>query len=401
MIYTTISKCGLCGSENLDKYLDFGLSPLANSLKTTSDETENIAPLRVAKCEGCDCFQLLDIVKPEIMFSNYLYKSPDGLKTHFENYVSHTFSLLNLKKDDLMLGIGGNVGLLETEYQKLGLSVANIEPAQNIAFESRKNGVFTINDFFDKNIGKHFKTRAKLIAANNVLAHSDLTPIIDGVKELLDKSGYLVMENSYWLDVVKQSDAFQVYSEHYKYLSIKPLQKFFDSHGFDLFRVEYNKIQCGSFRAYIKWKENDKFCIDSSVAEAIKNEELFNLYDKQTYIKFTNALNERKIELNEVLNRIICNGQTVGLFSVAAKTVLMLKYFDISHFISLATDDSDLKWNRFIPGTSIKIIDKKSFFEHNFDYLIIGAFNFKNLIIEKNNQYKGKWINIMPKLEII
>lgn len=393
MIYTTISKCGLCGSENLDKHLDLGLSPLANSLKAASEETENIAPLRVAKCENCDCFQLLDIVNPEIMFSNYLYKSPDGLKTHFENYASHTFSLLNLKKGDLMLGIGGNIGLLETEYQKLGLSVANIEPAQNIAFESRKNGVFTINAFFEKDVRKYFKNRAKLISANNVLAHSDLNPIIDGIKELLDKSGYLVMENSYWLDVVKQNDAFQVYSEHYKYLSIKPLQKFFDSHGFDLFRVEYNKIQCGSFRAYIKWKENDSFCIDDSVEEAIKNEELFDLYDKQTYIKFTNALNERKIKLYNVLTDLKSQNKTMGIFGVAAKTVLLLKYFDIKDFFTLATDDSDLKFNKFIPGTLIKIVSKEEFWSNNFDVVFCGAYNFFDRIRKNNPNHKGVWVN--------
>ncbi len=269
-----------------------------------------------------------------------------------------------------MIGIGGNIGQLEKAYNDLGLIAINCEPAQNIAFESRQNGVQTINSFFGSNISKDIdiinKTfngilksiKAKLICANNVMAHCNLGPIIEGIKNLLDKDGVFIMENAYWLDSIKNSDAFQIYSEHYKYLSIKPIVNFFNLQGFDVFKVEYNQIQCGSFRAYIKSKKNKKFEIDKSVQEAIQNEEDFGLYKKETYDKFIKDLDNIKVKLNDLLSGLKKEGKKIGLFGVAAKTVLLLKYLEIGKYIDFATDDSNLKHNKFIPGQVIKILSK-------------------------------------------
>lgn len=400
-IYKTVKECDLCKSQNLETYLDLGHSPLANRLKNTINEKEPVAPLKVLKCNNCDCFQLSDLVDPEVLFSSYNYQIPNGLMTHFKEYANHVIKLLDLKQNELMIGIGGNIGTLEKEFQDLGLRVANIEPAQNIAFKSRKNGVFTINSFFDSSVSKYFKDKATIICASNVFAHCLLDPIINGVKSLLDENGYFIIEAAYWLDTIKNSDAFQIYSEHYKYLSIKPLQTFFNSHGFDIFRIEYNQVQCGSFRAYIKRKRNTKFGIDRSVNEAIDNEENYGLYKKQTYISFKQKLDDIKNRLIETLDHYKKENKKIGLYGVAAKTTLLLKYFEIDKYFIYATDDSDLKWNKFVPGTNIKILCKNDFWNQNFDILFCGAYNFFDFIVKNNPQFKGVWINPFPKIQIL
>ena len=401
-----ISSCGLCGCDKLTTYLNFGSSPLANSLKEKIDEKEFQAPLEIVKCENtdCQCFQLKHQVSPEILFNNYSYRSAIGLQKHFEEYAKTTSEYLKLEKGDFIVGIGGNTGLLEQEYQKLGFcNVVNVEPAKNIAQESKQSGVTTFTGFFneDIDISGYNHLFAKLITCNNCFAHTDLKPIIEGVKTLLNEDGFLIIENSYWLDVVKNSDAFQCYSEHYFYHHIKGLKNFFDIHGFDLFKVTYSSVQCGSFRIYVKWKENKKFEIDNSVAAAIKNEEEFGLFDKETYHDLIGKLFHIKFKLGTILNEITQQNKKIGIFGVAAKTVLMLKYFGISEYFSLATDDSDLKWQKFIPGTSIKIVSKDEFWSQNFDYVLPGAYNFFDFIRERNKDKNCKWIRVLPKLEIV
>ena len=401
MIYKTIKNCGLCNSERLETYLDLGVSPLANRLKIKIDEEEPIAPLKVIKCNDCDCFQLSELVDPKILFSTYTYQTPNGLKEHFKEYAHTVFDLLKPKQDELMLGIGGNTGILEKEFQNLGMCTANVEPAQNIAFKSRENGVFTINSFFDRSVSKYFKNKAKLICSNNVFAHCDLDPIIDGIKCLLDKDGILVIEAAYWLDTIKNSDAFQIYHEHYKYLSIKPLHKFFNANGFNLFKVTYNKVQCGSFRAFIKWKDNKNFEIDDSVDDAIKKEEEFGLYKKETYDEFRAKLDKIKEGLKQILEKYRRENKKMGIYSVAAKTVLLLKYMEIADYFEFATDDSELKWNKFIPETSIKILSKEEFWAQKFGVLFCGAYNFFDYIVKNNPEFKGTWVNPLPEIRIV
>lgn len=398
-----IDRCQLCDCNELTTYLNFGSSPLANSLKETENQEEFQAPLEIVKCENpkCECFQLRHLVSPEILFSNYNYRSSVPLQKHFEEYAKHTFDLLKLNKGDLMVGIGGNIGQLEKAYKDLGMCEVNIEPATNIALESRKNGVFTVNSFFDKDTVRDFPNEAKLICGNNVLAHCDLNPIIEGIKHLLHKDGVLIIENAYWLDSVKNSDAFQCYSEHYFYHHIKGLKNFFDLHGFDLFNVTFNSVQCGSFRIYVKWKENTKFEIDESVSEAIKNEEEYGLYKKETYDKFLAKLNDIKIEINKLLKEITDKENKIGLFSVAAKTTLMIKYLNLSQYILFASDDSEIKYNKFIPGTSIKIVDKETFKKQNFDYILVGAYNFFQEIVRSHSDYSRTWIACLPEIKIV
>ncbi len=210
----------------------------------------------------------------------------------------------------------------------------------------------------------------------------------------------MVIENSYWLDVVKNSDIGQVYAEHYKYLSIKPLQKFFDSHGFDLFKVTFNQVQCGSFRAYIKWKANNNFNIDESVGAAIKTEEEFGLYNIDVYDGLRQDLAILEVKLCMLLKQLKKEGKTIGIFSVPAKIVLLLQYMGIKEFFDLATDDSFSKWQKFIPGTLIKIVPPEEFWQNKFDYVLIGAYNFFRDIKQNNCNKKTKWIRILPFFEI-
>lgn len=402
-VYKTIEKCGLCDSRNLQEYLNFGMSPLANNLKSKPDDYEPTAPLRVLKCKDCDSFQLGERVDPEVLFSNYNYKSPQGLDKHFKEYAEKIVNKLKLEPDDLMIGIGGNNGLLEKHFQSLGLKSINVEPATNIVPDSIANGVETYNNFFDKDVAKTIVSKngtANIICCNNCFAHTDLHPIVDGVSELLDEHGVFIIENAYWLDTVRNSDIGQIYSEHYFYHSIKPLAKFFESKGFEIFDVERNSIQCGSFRAYIKWKTNKHLYVTDSVNNIIKEEEDSKLYNIETYEKLSGNLLKISNELQSLLLNIPARSK-IGLYGVPAKIVLLLQYLDIKHYFNYSTDDAPNKLNKYIPGTHIQIIDKESFFNQNFDYILIGAYNYKDLIINNNRNFSGKWINILPKLEVI
>ncbi len=407
----SITKCQLCENKGLTEVLNFGSSPLANNLKNQATDEEIEAPLEVVMCDNpaCNCVQLKYLVDPEVLFSNYNYRSSKGLEKHFKEYAESSLKVYRPPTGSMVVGIGGNIGLLEKEYQKLGYYAVNVEPAKNIAEESAKNGIFTLNDFFDDHSvadlqRKTKREKAHLITANNCLAHTNIFPIINGVQELLHKDGVLIMENAYLLDTIQNLDAFQIYGEHYKYLHIKALANFFRLYELELFYVEHNNAQCGSFRAYIKWASNTELKTDISVNTAIATEIRAGLHEPKTYAKFMRDLGQLKKQVAGVLTAAKKDKLSVGIFSVAAKTTLMLKWFDLSHLIDYATDDSDLKWNKYIPGTEIPILSPDEFWEKSPDIILVGAYNFAENII-KNNQKNlkegGRFVIPIPKLEII
>jgi hypothetical protein len=390
--------CRLCGSTDIKTILDFGETALANSYVNKEDlgKEEFKAPLKVFLCRSCGLSQLSCDVNPDILFKNYLYESSKGLEKHFKDYASHTTRLLKLKEQDTVIGIGGNTGLLESEYNKLGLNAINVEPAKNIAEKSKENGVETVCKFFNEETAEEILRKyghAQVIQGNNVLAHVPLEEIVKGMKILLDLSGFIIQENAYWLDTVRNKDIFQIYSEHLLYISIKPLQKFYEKHGFRIFHVEYNNVQNGSFRAYICRREalHEE---DPSVKQAIKNEEEFGLYSLETYDKLKQDVLVIKKSLQAFLKKN--KGKKMGIFGVPAKLLLLIKHFDIEKYFSFAVEDSDLKINKYIPNTKIKIYSRAEFYNSdlkNAEIMLVGAYNFYDQIVRNNSDYKGVWVN--------
>ena len=399
-----IANCSLCGSNQLTTYLDFGSHPLANDLKTAPNEKTDEYPLRVAKCAVCYCFQLLDIVNPKILFKNYNYESPKNMEEHFKEYAQKNVKTFGLDDTDLVVEIGSNTGLLLKQYSNLGLATLGVEPAKNIAKLAAQNQVDTICDFFTPEVATKIRKStgpAALICANNVLCHTSLKPIIDGIKILLDKDGYLVQENAYWPKTLEMNDLGQIYSEHQTYATITSLSTFYAKNGFKLFDVEFNNMHNGSFRAYIKWANNKKMKFKDVVLDTINKESDSGIFNKEYYNDFMRRLNNTKDYILEKLRVIKGNKQRIGLYGYPAKIFLPLRFFGLDTLLDFAVDDSALKLHKYIPGTAIQIKSREEFLKNPPDYMIIGAANYAEDIIKKNQKVKTQWITILPSFKLI
>ena len=71
--------------------LDLGMSPPANSLKTSPDQREEKYPLVLEWCETCDNVQLRDTLSAEDLYRDYLYVTPDSrlLESHYDVLLSY------------------------------------------------------------------------------------------------------------------------------------------------------------------------------------------------------------------------------------------------------------------------------------------------------------------------
>lgn len=269
-----ITKCRLCNCSNLEKFISFGDVNLANDLIKEGGISAGKFDLTVVSCKKCGLFQLGSQVSSELMFSNYSYVTSKGLEQHFKDYAFSVVDRLELKKGDTVLEIGGNSGMLSKEFQLLGMNVINVEPAKNIAEISRANGVTTYNDFFTREFVEEFlktNNRVQVVVANNVLAHlEDYHTVYDGIQNILEHNGTLIMENAYWLDTLRNNDFGQIYSEHSLYLSITPLFDYFLSRAMTPYYLQKVDTQCGSFRMYIN--NGDIEVLDKSITLSLLEE---------------------------------------------------------------------------------------------------------------------------------
>lgn len=243
-------KCRVCRSAaSVKLFMDFGSTPLANSYLSVldTDRSEEFFPLILNICKNCGNLQLAHVVDPDIIFKKYLYSSSTSpvFRKHFEDFAK------KMGKQDFVVDIGSNDGILLKPFELLGSRVLGVEPAKNI-----DSSVATIREFWtpelaSKILEKH--GQASLITATNVFAHiDDLDSVIKGVKILLKPDGVFVVEVT---DVEKmfENGSFDlIYHEHVNYWSKDTIKKFFQMRGMECYEIEDIPVHGGSIRAYAR-----------------------------------------------------------------------------------------------------------------------------------------------------
>jgi len=199
--YRIHERCRVCDTPDMVKYIDLGNLPLTNNLCTEPDEVAPVFPLQVMKCNTCSLSQLSIVVDPEILFSNYVYRSSinQGYVLHCNKMAVELKSRYDLDEKSFHIDIAGNDGALLNEFKKVvGGKSLNIEPAGNLCKISEDIGVRAYHTFWGVPAAKHLVgtgwPKADLITATNVFAHvDDVVGFLQAVKIVLKDTGILVL----------------------------------------------------------------------------------------------------------------------------------------------------------------------------------------------------------------
>ncbi|MAF36512.1 hypothetical protein CL622_05340 [archaeon] len=401
-IITEQKSCRLTGSQKLEAVVDFGMVPLANNLPLVN-KSNNVKkyPLKLQFCSDSYGCQLSYTAPPKKLFDHYLYvtSTSNTLREHFEKYASNIYKYLNLSKESLVVDIGSNDGLLLKNFKKLGARVVGVEPASNICDIAIKNGVDTVNGYFNEYIVKNIitvKGKADVITVNNAFPHiADIHGLTSSINSLLKPNGVLILEVQYLLDTLKTVTFDNVYHEHLSYFSTLSLVEFFKTYNMELFKIEKVNTHGGSLRVFIK-KQECNIQIDKSVDEQIKIEKEYGLDTIKPYQDFNKKINDRKINLLNLLKKLKGDNKKIVGYGAPAKATTLLNFFGVNNdFLDYIIEDNELKHGREVPGTNIPIVPKKMIDKNIPDYVLILAWNFSEEIIKNNLDFLSKGIKFI------
>src|SRR5579859_8205368 len=129
--------CRSCGSSHGALVLDLGIQPLANNLLRPEDlaKPEPKFPLRLAVCQSCWLMQIVDLVPPVQLFSEYLYFSSfsDLMLRHAKEAATRYIKDFSLGEKNLVVEIASNDGYFLQYFKDAGVPCLGIEQAANIA----------------------------------------------------------------------------------------------------------------------------------------------------------------------------------------------------------------------------------------------------------------------------
>jgi SAM-dependent methyltransferase len=382
-----ITACHLCASQNLSKVLDLGFHPLADFFMKPDQlqEMERRYPLAVLLCQDCGHGMNSFVVPAETRYqeNDYSYDSGNSKISvqHFTDMAKEVTDRAGIKKDELVVDIGSNIGTLLSAFKNLGAKVQGVDPSHNISALAEKNGIPTINDFFNASAAAKIleKGKAKAITITNAFNHiSPLVPFMESVISVLDKDASFVIELPYFLDIIRKKHFDVIYLEHVSYIAIKPLVPFFKKFGLNIIHVEENNYMSGSIRIFVGYGPESDL-----VKKQIALEEQQGLYDLAVWKKFSNSVRDCKLNLLKELVDARASGGKIVAIGAAAKGNTLLNYCGIdTTLIDFATDASPLKIGKYTPGSHLQILSDDSI-NSEVAYALILAWNIADFLKEK------------------
>lgn len=404
--------CRLCGSTELELVISLRPTPPANAFVPASlvGQPQESFPLEVYFCNQCSHAQLLDIVDPQELFSNYVYvsgTSPSFVK-HFENYADQLVRAYQPASGDLVVDIGSNDGTLLACFKRRGLRVLGIDPARAIAEAATAAGIETWQAFFQLEIAKQIveeQGTAKLLTANNVFAHADnLAHMAESVRAVLAPDGVFTFEVSYLADVYNDTLFDTIYHEHLSYHSVRPLVGFFFRHGLELIRVDRVPSHGGSIRGHVQHR-GGPHPKDNSVAQLSELEENLGLDKAATLRLFGAKIDLVRAALVGLLRRLKAEGKRIAGFGAPAKATTLMYHFGLdADQIEFIVDDSPLKQGLYTPGMHIPVLPSSELIVRQPDYTVILAWNFAEAIVAQNHEYLhagGRFIVPLPDIRVV
>lgn len=408
--FRRVTVCRICGAGLPAAFLSLGATPLANALVTPDQRAEAEAsyPLEVTRCDGCGLVELTIVVRPEIMFREYLYTSSASspLAGHFDTYAEEIATRF-APPGSFVAEIGSNDGVLLRPLHARGLQVLGIEPSTNIAALANAQGLETVNEFFGLEVAERIASthgRARTILANNVLAHiDDLADVMAGLDALLDADGVFVAEVPYLLDLLKHVEYDTIYHEHLSYFALAPLQRLFRSGGLELFDVHRLAIHGGSVRVFVG--RRGKRGPTAELVAALAAERAAGLEDPATLRLFASRVAASRETLCRMLMDLRGEGRTVAGLGATAKGNTLLNYCGIGpELVAYVADSTPLKVGRLTPGMRIPIRAERTIVDERPDYTLLLAWNYADAILAKFRDYTaagGRFIHPIPLARVM
>ena len=388
-------------------FLNLGKQPLANNYLKSYKKNQVKYNLKLFFNTKSKMVSISKRIPSEKMFTNnYPYRSSMS-KTMRNSFYKLSLEIKKKFKPKKILEIGSNDGVLIGNFKKN--EVIGIEPCNNLAKITSKKGYLTYNKYWNFKLAKKLKQKhgnVDLIYSANTLTHiSNLNDVIRSISYLLSKNGILIIEDPSLLECLKKNSYDQFYNEHIYLFSTISVKRLLDKFQLEIFDVKNLETHGGSLRYYIKRKKNKNFIINNNVKNQLRKEINYGLDKLKTYIKFSKNVKNSKVNLMNILNKIKKDKKKIIGYGATAKAVTVINYCNIDkNLISNFVDTTPEKINNYMPGKNIKILRYNKNILKDYNYVFLGAWNFKNEIINKEKKYfkKGlKFLTHIPKPQVL
>jgi 2-polyprenyl-3-methyl-5-hydroxy-6-metoxy-1,4-benzoquinol methylase len=414
-IFKRIKYCRICASKNLKAIIDLGKQNIQGAFVKKGYPKPYLRkiPLKLVLCTQCSLVQLQHTVNPKILYKNYWYMSGINktMRNHLKAIVNNSLKIIKKNKLRKVLDIGCNDGTLLRNYPAHFHKVG-IDPSQIIETINNKNKMRNFNFFknffpFKNFITKYKKNKFDIITSIAMFYDLENPNIFaKNIKEILKPDGIWIIEMSYLPEMLKTHSFDTICHEHLEYYSLKALNYLMNQNGMYIFKIEFNSINGGSIRCYIKHQEcllydNTKY--QKKIFNYLNKEKKDKIYQVSTYLDFNKKINLLKNKIKKFLNKIKKQKKSIHIYGASTKGNTIIQFLNICNKqIPYAAERNPIKWGAKTLGSNIKIISEQDSKVLKPDYYFVLPWHFKKEILNREKKILGtvKFIFPLPNFQI-
>lgn len=402
--------CKNCKKKRLKKVFRIGKQPISSVFFDKPKNNLKKYSLDLYKCNYCELVQFASLPPLEDMYGlTYGYNT--SLSPLMVNHMKEKFKFLKLHYKNLIKGqildIGSNDGtFLNFLNTCKGAKLYGMDPSSKKFISNYKKNITVITEFFSRKkllerlSNKQAKDKFNIITSFAMFYDiEDPNSFCKDVYELLNKDGIWVVEFSYLPLLFKNLTYDQICHEHVTYYSLTTFSKILKNNNMQVIDLSFNEINGGSIEVICAKKKSNKKP-KKIVKKILKEEKSIN---QDIFRLFQERVDNVKQTLREFLSNI-SNRDIIG-YGASTKGNIVLNHLGLTKKnLPLICDANPYKFNRYTPGSNIKIISKKEMRKRNPKYLLVLIWSFRSEVIKQELNYikkGGKLIFHLPIFHVV
>lgn len=410
--YKNNEKCRVCGSHALTEVIKLAPQYISSTFVKTNigNKMSNISiPLTVLLCDrsknikGCGLVQLREAVDPDLLYTNYFYRSAvsDTMRADLEKVVIKSQDKTSLDEGDVVVDIGANDCTMLTFFPSNTVRIG-VEPAKNIDWTGLNKSIKIVNNYFSRSYLDPVLEGRKVKIFTACAMFYDLhdpNSFVADIKSLLAPQGIWCIQLSYIVLMLKNLNFYDICHEHLEYYSLQTLSTLIERHGLEIFDAETNEVNGGSLLVFVTHKE-DKRERSGNLEKLLQVEAEMKLYDSTTYRKFYEHMQDLARRVRGYIENEINNGGNVIGLGASTKGNVLLQFFGIDKkMLPYISERNPIKVGLRTLGSDIELISEERARKLNPVSMLVLPWYFKREIVAREKEYienGGTLLFLMP-----
>ena len=398
--------CRNCKKKIFNKVINIGKQCISSVFPEKIKNNFKKYSLDLYKCDYCELVQFKKTPPFQDMYGlTYGYRT--SLSPLMIDHIKDKYKYINkkkyLKNGSSILDIGSNDGTFLNFFSKnkYDLNLYGIDPSAAKFQKYYKKNVNLVVDYFSKKNLKNVNHKFDLISSFAMFYDiEDPNSFCSDISHLLNKNGIWMLELSYFPLLLKNLTYDQICHEHLCYYTLRSFNNIISKHNLQILDFSFNEINGGSIEIICAKKNSSHV----PKKEKIKNQLLYEkLINSNSFKKFNNRIENTKTMLNFFLKKI--GRKDIIAYGASTKGNIVLNHCEINNKqIKYICDANPYKYNKYTPGSNLKIISKKNMRLKKPKYLLVLIWSFRKEVIKQELNYikkGGKLIFHLPIFHIV